>query len=57
VTRFAWVTCSVSLERPVRLTGRDGTGDKVTVVVPIVMLSCGVKFVNQVVVPLLSPIK
>ena len=51
------VADSVTLERLVWLVDTEGTGDNVTVVVPIVMLSCGVRFDNQVVVPLSSPIK
>jgi hypothetical protein len=39
---LARVGCSVNREASVRLAETDGTGDKVTVVTPIVMLSCGV---------------
>jgi hypothetical protein len=44
-------------KRLLRFADLEGTGDNVTVVVPMVMLSCGVKFDNQVGSPLLSPIK
>lgn len=57
VTVLVRVATSLSLEPIFRLVEAEGTGDNVTVVTPIVMLSGGVRFDNQVVVPLLAPMK